>query len=245
MADNKDKIKCIFFSEFHTTAGPKIVHQFPEEYISREEFDSVHRYIITKPELQTRVITINATRHKIVGCPVCIESQKYERNQLIFNLCFVFDANKNTLHYESVVKKLSGYLTTLETESCFLSNEETKKRLPNLLQEILEQLNKSGSCCIPIDDSTTIHLKVVPVKTEPPMVEEFSVPIMCTGHKESSSDWDLATKQLLPYIDGFKHVAKIAAEADVDVNIVKVCIQNLVHYGVIKIISIFQVNCLE
>ena len=141
-------------------------------YVHREEFDAVHRYIITKAELQGRVISINGTRLKIVGCPVCIDSPKYERNALMFNLCFVFDANKNTLHYESVVKKLSGYLTTLENESGFLSNEETKQRFPGLLREILEQLNKSGTCCIPINESTTIHLKVVPLKTEPPMVIE-------------------------------------------------------------------------
>lgn len=34
--------------------------------------------------------------------------------------------------------------------------------------------------------------------------------------------------QILGYIDGFKHIGRIAAEADVDVNIVKACIQNLV-----------------
>jgi hypothetical protein len=33
--------------------------------------------------------------------------------------------------------------------------------------------------------------------------------------------------QVLPYIDGFNHVAKIAAEADVENNLVKACIQNL------------------
>jgi len=33
--------------------------------------------------------------------------------------------------------------------------------------------------------------------------------------------------QVLPYIDGFNHVAKIAAEADVENNLVKACVQNL------------------
>ena len=72
-------------------------------------------------------------------------------------------------------------------------------------------------------------------------MEEHDVPILSTGYKESTNDWDMATTQLLPYIDGFRHVAKIAADSDVDVNIVKVCVQNLVYYDVVKIISIFQV----
>ena len=63
--------------------------------------------------------------------------------------------------------------------------------------------------------------------TELFQVEEHDVPILSTGYKESTNDWDMATTQLLPYIDGFRHVAKIAADSDVDVNIVKVCVQNL------------------
>ena len=33
--------------------------------------------------------------------------------------------------------------------------------------------------------------------------------------------------QVLPYIDGFNHVAKVAAEADIEINLVKACLQNL------------------
>ena len=35
--------------------------------------------------------------------------------------------------------------------------------------------------------------------------------------------------QVLPYIDGFNHVAKIAAEADIEINLVKACLQNLLY----------------
>lgn len=34
------------------------VVQVPEEYISRELFDTVQVYIITKPELQNKLITV-------------------------------------------------------------------------------------------------------------------------------------------------------------------------------------------
>ena len=33
--------------------------------------------------------------------------------------------------------------------------------------------------------------------------------------------------QILPYIDGFRHVQKISAEADVELNLVRIAIQNL------------------
>lgn len=35
-----------------------IFFQVPEEYISRELFDTVQVYIITKPELQNKLITV-------------------------------------------------------------------------------------------------------------------------------------------------------------------------------------------
>lgn len=37
--------------------------QVPEEYISRELFDTVQVYIITKPELQNKLITVYVFNH--------------------------------------------------------------------------------------------------------------------------------------------------------------------------------------
>lgn len=46
--------------------------------------------------------------------------------------------------------------------------------------------------------------------------------------------------QILPYIDGFRHIQKIAAFADVDPGLTRLCIRDLVFYGVVELISIFQ-----
>lgn len=35
------------------------------------------------------------------------------------------------------------------------------------------------------------------------------------------------TLQILPYIDGFRHIQKISAEADVELNLVRIAVQNL------------------
>uniref|UniRef100_A0A8C6YSF5 NPRL2 n=1 Tax=Nothoprocta perdicaria TaxID=30464 RepID=A0A8C6YSF5_NOTPE len=51
------RIECVFFSEFHPTLGPKITYQVPEDFISRELFDTIQVYVITKPELQNKLIT--------------------------------------------------------------------------------------------------------------------------------------------------------------------------------------------
>ncbi|RVE55150.1 hypothetical protein evm_000048 [Chilo suppressalis] len=46
--------------------------------------------------------------------------------------------------------------------------------------------------------------------------------------------------QILPYIDGFNHVSKIAALTDVEISLVRACVQNLVYYGVVTLVPIFQ-----
>lgn len=115
---------------------------------------------------------------KLIGCPVCIEHKKYSRNALLFNLGFVCDAQTNTCPLEPIVKKLSGYLTTLEVtrmihpctsllkdylllkqycflfvlqlESGFISNEESKQKLLPIMSTLLDELNATGACTLPI-----------------------------------------------------------------------------------------------
>uniref|UniRef100_A0A8C5PZW4 NPR2 like, GATOR1 complex subunit n=1 Tax=Leptobrachium leishanense TaxID=445787 RepID=A0A8C5PZW4_9ANUR len=234
-------IECIFFSEFHPTLGPKISYQVPEEYISRELFDTVQVYIITKPELQNKLITVTAMDKKLIGCPVCIENKKYSRNALLFNLVFVCSAQAKTCALEPIVKKLAGYLTTLELESGFISNDDSKQRLVPIMSILLEGLNTTGECALPIDESNTMHLKVIELRPSPPTVQEYDVPVFLEEKDDfSDAQWDLTTQQIIPYIDGFRHVQKISAEADVELNLVRIAVQNLMYYGVVTLVSIFQ-----
>ncbi|MBN3292271.1 NPRL2 protein, partial [Polypterus senegalus] len=202
----------------------------PEEYISRELFDTVQVYIITKPELQNKLITVTAMDKKLIGCPVCIEHKKYSRNALLFNLGFVCDAQAKTCTLEPIVKKLSRYLTTLELESGFISNEDSKAKLVPIMSILLEELNAKGECTLPIDKSNTIHLKLIEQRRDPHIVQEYDVPVFTEDKEEF----------ILPYIDGFRHIQKISAEADVELNLVRIAVQNLLYYGVVTLVSIFQ-----
>ncbi|KAJ7424762.1 Nitrogen permease regulator 2-like protein [Willisornis vidua] len=215
--------------------------QVPEDFISRELFDTIQVYVITKPELQNKLITVTAMEKKLIGCPVCIEHKKYSRNALLFNLGFVCDARAKACALEPIVKKLAGYLTTLELESGFISNEESKQKLVPIMTILLEELNAKGKCTLPIDESNTIHLKVIEQRPDPPIVQEYDVPVF-TQDKDDffNSQWDLTTQQILPYIDGFRHVQKISAEADVELNLVRIAVQNLLYYGVVTLVSILQ-----
>lgn len=46
--------------------------------------------------------------------------------------------------------------------------------------------------------------------------------------------------QVLPYINGFNHITRIAADSDVEIGLVKACIQNLVYYQVVDVLPLFK-----
>ncbi|XP_020282049.1 nitrogen permease regulator 2-like protein isoform X2 [Pseudomyrmex gracilis] len=233
-------IRCIFFSEFHHIAGPKITLQVPDNFISKDIFDNVSVYIIPKAQLQRSTITITLKDYKILGFPVKIDDKKYARNAFYFNLCFVFHADARTVQYEPVVKKMSDFLMALEIENCFLSASDDKTRLAEMLAQVMQDLNLNRMCTL-TEGTMTSHLKVVKLAPEPKPVLDHQVPIFLENRETFQSDqWDLTTQQVLPYIDGFNHVARIAAEADVENNLVKSCVQNLVYYGIVTLIPIFQ-----
>lgn len=179
--------------------------------------------------------------HKIVGYPVKIESQKYARNAYYFNLCFVCEANRRTVQYEALVRKLSEYLIQMEDESSFLSNELHKDKLQNFLGKVLKDLNERGMTTF-VEDDTTIFLKIINVPPDPPpvfdhLVPHITSPVFLEIPKE---DWDLTTQQILKYCNGVSHVAHIAEQADVNGTLTRSCIQNLVYYGVLGLLPLFK-----
>lgn len=230
-------LKCIFFCEFHPTAGPIISCCEPEGYISKELFDSISVYIITKSELHRSTITVTLPDHKILGFPISIDDKKYARNAYLFNLCFVCDSNARAVRYEPVVTKLSDFFINMELESSFLSQGDKLEKLKPILKQVLKDLNDKGECILKQGPIAT-HLKVVKIRSDPNFVADHIVPIFIKELPEEQ--WDLTTQQVTPYIDGFNHVLRIAALSDVDKSLVKACIQNLMYYGVVALVPIFQ-----
>jgi hypothetical protein len=234
-------IESILYCEFHTTAGPMIVYQMPQSYVTKEQFDSISNYLIPKPELERRLQTVNALGLKVIGYPIGIDNARYPRNRLIFNVCFVCRPHMRTFHYEPLVKKLNKYFEELELECQFLTSLTSRPKIPSILEDIRVKLNEFKACILEMTSSTTINLKIVKVHPDPEEVLDEQVPVLLIARNLlRPSRWDLTTQQILPYIDGFKHILRIAIEADVEVSLVKACIQNLIYYGIVKLIPIFQ-----
>ncbi|KAL5515966.1 hypothetical protein EMCRGX_G001221 [Ephydatia muelleri] len=235
-------IKCIFYSEFHHILGPIISHQVPDDLpLLKDAFDAVHDLIITKPALYDRLVSVDALGYRIVGSPRSIENKKYQRNAFIFNFVFVFEVNTDTALFEPVILKLGAAFKTYELESSFLSQEESQSKLQFILCSVFNDFNRCGCCTIPIDETKSLHLKITPSLPDPPTIQDHHVPIFtCSQEDIDSAPWDLTIQQILPYVNGFNHVKKIAEESEVDNEIVKVCVQHLILYAFVKLITIFQ-----
>jgi hypothetical protein len=58
-------------------------------------------------------------------------------------------------------------------------------------------------------------------------------------HVSEFDPFDVATRQLLPYFNGFYHIAKISELAAVDISIVRSVVRNLAFYGLVTLLPVF------
>eukprot|EP01103_Thecamoeba_quadrilineata_P018450 TRINITY_DN701_c0_g1_i1.p1 TRINITY_DN701_c0_g1~~TRINITY_DN701_c0_g1_i1.p1 ORF type:complete len:224 (+),score=31.84 TRINITY_DN701_c0_g1_i1:52-723(+) len=220
-------INGILFCEFDASLGPKITYQVPKGWINNEVFDTVSEYVITKPFLYDRVVSISTPLgDKIMGVPVCIENSKYPRNALLFNLCFVFGSKTQTSIYIPILRKLAVTLRDLETESEFIYRETSKSRILDIITRILSHLNSTGECIIPVDAANTIHLKIFPHISSPPPILDHEVPVKTVSNFETFEE-EFSMQMVLSHIDSIKYVKQIAEEAKVKIEIVRQCLQQL------------------
>lgn len=80
--------------------------------------------------------------YKILGFPTLIEdATRYQRNNFIFNLCFVFDGHADVRAYEPVVRKCGRMLRSLEESQSFLSSPRSLPRMYAIIEQLFEDLN--------------------------------------------------------------------------------------------------------
>jgi len=197
-------------------------------------------------------------------------STRYARNTFLFSVGFVLPSALDTGPYSSVLSKLGLILRAMEIESGLLSKPERHGELSRILEAVLNGLNSRGECFIAVDAFDTIALKLffTSLLPEPPEVNHFDVPIrlrdlnlLAEGSEAvmlkdeqindsvftrgltnniSNGCWDLGLTTLLPHIDGINYVRVIAEKADMDTGLVCSGLRQLLFYGLIGIVDIFQ-----
>ncbi|CAD5229443.1 unnamed protein product [Bursaphelenchus okinawaensis] len=238
------KLKAIVFAEFDNKIGRVIRHQVPHNIFSTTHFDAFASAIIPSEDMRDRLIMVNMYDWKVMGYPVYIRNEKYERKVYIFNMCFVVDKQdtQSDCMYEPLVQKCAEYLVDMEVENEFLSRKDS--RLEDLMERVFQGLNENGECIHSITNETTLFLKLCPAfhGREPPQVSSFMVPVFTKTPPISPADlskMDVLSQKICPFIDGVCCVKDIASLIQVDVDLVKRCIRNLYFYGCVALLPIF------
>ncbi|KAG0652037.1 nitrogen permease regulator [Hyphodiscus hymeniophilus] len=265
-------IQGIFFARFLPEQGSKVVHQSPPGCIVPEpdvdkprffDFGTMAEYILPRQAFCNRYVTIcdPENKYRILGHPVCITNEKYERNEFMFNFCIVIYTDVDKTPYEAVVRRLASTFTEMEIQNQFLSQEDSlnlqgRRSIAALIEIIKEDLNNYNECMIPVgnsnfkpckqpslialDDANTINMKLFPIHSHPPPVKSWHVPISKIKFTDIMDDtWDLTMKKVILQIDGIKDVRRIANDADVALDLTKIALQHLLYYDSVLMLDVF------
>lgn len=254
------------------TLGTKVVHQSPPGCITPEpdvdkprlfDFETMAEYIIPRQAFCNRYVTIcdPENKYRILGYPVCIKDERYERNEFMFNFCIVIGAEVDKIPYEAVARRLASTFTEMEIQNQFLSQEDAsnskeRRSIAALIEIIKEDLNNYNECMIPVgeygeisrvlllliieDDANTINMKFFPTHKPPPPVKSWHVPISKIRFTDvMDATWDLTMKKVIEKIDGIRDVRRIAHDADVALDLTKITLQHLLYYDSILMLDLF------
>ncbi|SJX60317.1 related to NPR2-nitrogen permease regulator, partial [Sporisorium reilianum f. sp. reilianum] len=117
--------------------------------------------------------------YKIMGFPTLIEdASKYQRNNFIFNLCFVFEGQSDVRAYEPVVRKCGRVLRGLEETQSFLSSPKSLPRMNEVIEQLFEDLSSYSESFVALPEAPhTSYLKSSSKPTSPEGQNLASPPI--------------------------------------------------------------------
>ncbi|KAK5726422.1 Nitrogen permease regulator 2 [Elasticomyces elasticus] len=234
-------LQAIFYARFHPERGPSVVHQYPKGSIvsnAKDEghnlvsFSDISAYIIPPYELCDHSFSICSNGCRVLGFPISVEDQKYDRNRFTFNVCFVLDEKTNVQPWHRVVAKTAAFFRDMEESDGLLQEEETLPGLEwadeetypaettgviyGLLRAIVEDLNAYEETCIRVDELHVLNLRL--------------------EHHNSTTP----PKRIWPHMDGVKHVQRIAEHADVELKLVKRAVRALIYHQRAMLLDLFH-----
>ncbi|KAK1595799.1 nitrogen permease regulator 2 [Colletotrichum navitas] len=253
-------IQGIFYARFFPKEGPHIVAQSPPGCITAApgaattkppliDWDVMQEYIVPRKAFFNRYMTVQDPEGKyaVLGFPVLIPHQKYQRNEFIFNFGLVLDADADLAQYEPVVRRLAVTFKEMEKQNEYLSQEDgggnnggDRRPIESLLEIVKEDLNNYGECMIPVDEANRINMKLFPHHACPPLVRGWHVPVAKMKFAEIvDQTWDLTMQKVVAHIDGVNDVRRIAWLADVSLDLATLALRHLLYYDTILLLDMF------
>ncbi|EIW65977.1 hypothetical protein TREMEDRAFT_70382 [Tremella mesenterica DSM 1558] len=236
--------------------SPSIVQSLPSSHKPRDrtmlDFGPISEYVIPKKSLHGKLVSLltvgwedgEKTEFRVLGFPTALTDTegRYTRNEYIWNLCFVFKAMASLDAYEPVVRKCARILRSAEIDSAYLSSPAADHtNLHAVLEQLFEDLNSYSETSIPLDGFNSLELKLFPFYPNPPVCEDWHVPIALVDLNALKDDnWDITAARVSEFIDGVNHVRKIAQLANADPALTRETIRHMLFYQVVMLVDIFQ-----
>ena len=131
----------------------------------------------------------------------------------------------------------------MDVQIIYKNNE---KVIYKLLKRIYTQINNENHCFIMTDIHHFLCINIqTPEKYSfiPPLIKDYEVPLPLIDLKPVEQYFDVYDpnlSKLISQIDGVSYVKQIAKDTSLDIDIIKLCLQNLIFNKVITMIDIFQ-----
>ncbi|RKP34987.1 nitrogen permease regulator 2-domain-containing protein [Dimargaris cristalligena] len=244
------QILCIFYAEFDIDIGPVVRYEIPEGFgpsfssASRSGltlFDQAADFLIPQAELKRRFVTYYTEKYKILGYPVAISGPQYRRNELTFNCAFVFRRSDKTECFEPVIRKIAELVEHMEHGIEFLVSPHKKSRLPAILAQLYLDLNQFNESRVVYPPWFDLNLKLFPTLKNPPYIYDYEVPVLVSDlAKVINNMWDMTLVNVLERINGVFHLKKIAEQCNIDLELVRSCVQHLLYYECVVLADIFK-----
>ncbi|KNE66368.1 hypothetical protein AMAG_11511 [Allomyces macrogynus ATCC 38327] len=225
-----------------TAAAPSSPSSQSQRPTLRSLFDTIPEYLIPKPELCGQVVSIAVDRYRLVGHPIYMKNESYERNMAIWNAVFVVPREADARGWHRVVTKLARTLKQLEVESRYMTTVANRGALYALLHQVLHDLNTLRETRVIVNSGTVLELYALfEPAARPPPIRFWDVPVARIDFATvAMDDWDVTVRRIVPHIDGVRTVAAVADRADADLDLARLAIEHLVHLGAVHVVDLFQ-----
>ena len=187
------KILSILYTEFNIEKGPQLVYQVPKNYITQEDFKKISEFVVPYSKFCYKEISLHLGNAYLLGFPIFLNNQIYDRNRFEFNFCLLVDEDdyeNNNYLYQCLIKKIDMTFENLEIDYNF---KFMKKNL-NMIKQFVDNLysefsSKKSIINIHIEEQEDINkLGINKIKKIIPLEEKES--------KENISNKDLPIIQL-------------------------------------------------
>ena len=226
--------------------------------------------MIPPHEISNRDLSICVQGYRVLGWPVSIEGEGYERNRFVANVCFVIKEEEGEAVvrcWRGVVGKMARFMRGLEVEgrggvlrreegevdgrvlrdgSGSGNGQEQGGLVGWILREVYEQLNAYAECCVRVSETQVLNLRLERSSSErsrprPKRIRAWDVPLLIRELPDPERwTWDLVLEKVRPHIDGVNHVKRIARLADVDLKLAKKAVWELVLHERVMVLDIFH-----